>query len=351
MSRESDRILYLSGREVEFALRQIDPVAAVREALVLQARGETVLPAESHLAWTGPLGEHARSLSMPAYLGNGAGVAGVKVISANPANVGRGLPRASGIALIFDPDSGRPLAIMDAARISSLRTAAASAIAADCLAVPGAERLAIIGAGELGRAHLDLLTERLPRLGEVRLCDLRVERAAALAREVAPILDRRRIELRLHRSAERAMAGAQIVVAVTTATRGYIRLGWLETGALLLNVSLDDPLPEVIRGADRLIVDDWELVRTDARRLLGRLYRHGRLVGPDESVQLSTAEGWPRRVDAELGQVLTATRPGRERDDELIVFNPFGLAIEDLCIAGRVLGRAREKQLGVRLER
>lgn len=357
MTAVADPILYLSRREVELASRDIDPIAAVKGALELHARGETVLPAEAYLGWSNRTGESARSLSMPAYLGDGVGVAGVKVINANPANLDRGLPRASGLTLVFDPETGRPLAIMEAAYLSSLRTAAVTTIAAELLARPGSECLAIIGAGALGRVHLDLLTRRLPSLREVRVCDLRIERAAALARELAPALERGGIELKLHRSPQRAIAPAQIVVTVTTATSGYIRLSWLGAGTLLVNVSLDDPLPEVVMGADRLIVDDWNLVRADGRRLLGRLFRSGALIGPEDEApggaprRLGVGDGRRKRVDAELGQVVTGAREGRGRDDELIFVNPFGLAIEDICLGQRVLERARERRLGTQLPR
>jgi ornithine cyclodeaminase len=357
MSAAADRILYLSRREVEIACREIDPVAAVKQALELHAHGEAVLPHEAYLGWRTAHGETARSLSMPAYVGDGARVAGVKVINANQANVGRGLPRASGLSLLFDPETGRPRAIMEAAHLSSLRSAAVTAIAAELLATAGAERLALIGAGALGRAHLDLLARRLSNLREVRLCDLRVERAAALAAELAPLLERRGIELRLHRSPRKAIAAAEIVVPVTTATSGYIGLDWLSPGALLVNVSLDDPLPEVVIAADKLIVDDWELVRADRRRLLGRMFRSGSLAGPDGAARTETSDpvltdnGGKRRVDAELGEVLIGAREGRGRDDELIVVNPFGLAIEDICLAHHVLERAQGRGLGVPLER
>ena len=82
-------------------------------------------------------------------------------------------------------------------------------------------------------------------------------------------------------SAEGAIRPAQLIVPVTTTTTGYIALDWLQPGAILVNVSLDDPLPEVALRADRLFVDDWPLVRADSRRLLGRMYRAGQIEGPD----------------------------------------------------------------------
>src|SRR5207247_6559065 len=113
---------------------------------------------------------------------------------------------------------------------------------------------------------------------------------------------------------------ADLVVTVTTSTTGYVRHSWLEPGALVVNVSLDDLLPEVLLRADKLFVDDWSLVAADEHRLLGRLIREGTI----------------RAVDGELGELLGGSRPGRSRAEEIVVVNPFGLAIEDPAIANEV---------------
>lgn len=333
----ADSILYLNGREVARALEAIDIVEAVAAALAAHARGQTVLPAEAYLAWS-HAGETLRSLSMPGMVD---GRAGVKIINANPANPGRGLPRASGLTLLFDNETGRPLCIMEGARISCLRTAAVTALAADLLGAQPIERLAILGAGALARCHLELLPNRLPHLREIRLHDLASEGAAALAAGVAAAV--------VCDSAEQAIRGAQLVVPVTTATSGYIHYDWLEPGALLVNISLDDPLPEVVLRADKVFVDDWPLVAADERRLLGRMHRAGQIRGPDDNNALTTTPARP--IDGELGELLIGTREGRSRPDEIILVNPFGLAIEDVALADRVYREARRLGLGTALER
>lgn len=267
------------------------------------------------------------------------GCAGVKIINANPANPRRGLPRASGLTILFDPGSGRPVCILEAARISCLRTAAVTAIAADLLAAHPVERLALLGAGALARCHLQLLPPRLPQLREIRLHDLDAKRSARLAAETA---DARIV---VCASAEQAIRGAELVVPVTTTDSGYIRHDWLRPGALLVNISLDDPLPEVVLRADKLFVDDWTLVAADQHRLLGRMHRDGRIRGPHQP-----ANG-ARPVDGELGALLAGRCQGRSRPDETILVNPFGLAIEDLALAERVYRHARRRGLGSALER
>jgi ornithine cyclodeaminase/alanine dehydrogenase-like protein (mu-crystallin family) len=305
-------------------------VGAVADALAAHGRGETILPSEAYLGWEHD-GEPLRSLCMPARVDS---VPGVKVINANPANPARGLPRASGLTILFDSRTGRPVCIMEGGRISCLRTAAVTAIATELLAAPPIERLALIGAGALARCHLRLLRPRLLELREIRVYDLERERANALAADGSLVVCD---------SPEQAIRGADLIVTVTTTTTGYIRHAWLEPGALLVNVSLDDPLPEVVLRADMLFVDDWDLIAADDRRLLGRMLREGSICGPDQR--------GARAVDGELGQLLVSGRPGRSNRDEIILVNPFGLAIEDLAVAQHVHRYAIFSGLGTELER
>jgi ornithine cyclodeaminase/alanine dehydrogenase-like protein (mu-crystallin family) len=329
----ADPILYLSGREVARALEAIDVVGAVASALAAHARGEAVLPAEARLGWD-HAGETLRSLSMPAAV---EGSAGVKVINSNPANPVRGLPRASGLTVLFDAATGRPICILEAARISCLRTAAVTAIAADLLGSGPIERLALLGAGALARCHLELLPRRLGDVREVRLYDLDAELVAALAADIdgAVVCD----------SSEEAIRGADLVVPVTTTTSGYIRYAWLKRGSLLVNVSLDDPLPDVVMRTDKVFVDDWALIAADDRRLLGRMLRRGQIRGPKDPTDGS------RRVDGEIGEVLIGACAGRLRPDEIILVNPFGLAIEDIAVARQVHQQALRLGLGTTLAR
>ncbi len=325
-----DTMLYLSGDEVAAALERVDVVGTVAAALAAHGRGETILPAEAYLGWEHD-GETLRSLCMPASIDSAPGV---KIINANPANPARGLPRASGLTLLFEPGTARPLCLMEGARISCLRTAAVTAIASDLLAAVPLERLALIGAGALARCHLRLLPPRLPHLREIRVYDQDRERATTLAADRSLVVCE---------SAEETIRGAHLIVAVTTTTSPYIRYEWLRPGALLVNVSLDDALPEVFLNADKLFVDDINLIAADEHRLLGRMLRDGVIDRLD-------GEG-SRAIDGELGQLLANGHLGRSHPDEIIVVNPFGLAIEDIAIAKQVHEYAAASGLGTQLRR
>ncbi len=342
----ADRILYLCRQEVERACREIDSVAVIREVFRLHSAGETILPDEAYLGWSNDEGESVRSLNMPGYVGGSLRAAGTKIINGNIANPRRGLPRASGLTILYDSVSVRPVCIMEGAYISSLRTASVTALAAELLQGENITCLAIIGAGVLARAHITLLTERLPHLRHIRIFDVEGERVAALQRELAPVLTAKRVELQPVATAEEAIRPAQLIVPVTTTTTGYIQHDWLQPGSVLVNISLDDPLPEVVLKADVVIVDDWTLVRNDPRRLIGRMYREGKVTGPDDPL-----EAGKRRIDAQLGEIVDGSKPGRRGPQDIILVNPFGLAIEDVGLAACIYWAARDSGAGVWLER
>jgi ornithine cyclodeaminase len=340
-----DGILYLCQREVELVCGKIDSVAVMRDVFTLHGSNQTILPGEAYLSWTNEKGEQVRSLNMPGYVGGSFNMAGTKIINSNPGNFLRGLPRASGLILLYDTLSTRILCIMESAYISSLRTASVTALAIDLLKDREIERLAIIGAGVLAQAHIKLLVKRLPRLRQIRLFDLNRERVKALQHCVEPILQDSDVVIHPTSTAEEAIRAAQLIVPVTTTTEGYIHFSWLQPGALLVNVSLDDPMPDVIFKADKIIVDDWHLVKNDTRRLLGKMYRAGQVIGSDDSSEVAY-----RRIDAELGEVVLGKKAGRNNADEIILVNPFGLAIEDVALATHVYQKARELSLGVLLD-
>jgi ornithine cyclodeaminase len=365
MDNIRDEILYLCRREVMLACGEIDTVALMRDVFTLHGSNQTILPDEAYLPWTNEKGEQVRSLNMPGYAGGSINMSGTKIINSNPGNILRGLPRASGMILLYDTLSTRILCMMESAYISSLRTASVTAFAVDLLGGRAIESMAIIGAGVLAQAHIELLVKRLPQLRQIRLFDLDGERIEALQHRVAPILQGSCVLLHAVSTAEEAIRAAQLIVPVTTTTEGYIHFSWLQPGALLVNVSLDDPIPDVVFKADKILVDDWHLVKDDTRRLLGRMYRAGQITGPDDPPRSSESGAvgmglvpirdptspTPRRIDAQLGEVVLGKKAGREHADEIILVNPFGLAIEDVALASEVYRQACASNMGVFLER
>lgn len=346
MKSQDEFILYLSRQDVEKLCQQIDSTAVIREVFRLHALGQTQLPDEAYMGWANAEGEQVRSLNMPGYVGGAFQMAGTKIINGNPANPSRGLPRASGVTLLYDKTSVRVLTIMESAYISSLRTASVTMLSIDLLKGRDITSAAIIGAGVLAQAHIELLVKRVPSLQEIRLYDIEKARVDALVTQLASLLSEHSVKIRAISSDEEAIRHAQLVVPVTTTTVGYIPFEWIEPGALLVNISLDDFLPDVVLKADKVIVDDWKLVSDDPRRLLGKMYRQGQVTGPNDEATPGT-----RHIDAELSDIVLGTKKGRSSQNEIILVNPFGLAIEDVALATAVYQLALEQNIGVQLKR
>ena len=319
----------LTADDVSAVLGGLDPVAVVRDTLAAHARGETTLPDEAYLPWHTDSGAFARSLALPGAVWGERPAIGLKVINSSLGNPERGLPRAQGLTVLFDRETARPVALMPAAAISATRTAAYTALSVRLLAVPGVRRIAVLGCGALARVHVDLLRTRCPA-AEFVLHDVVPERAASLADEVGATTA----------EARAAVEGADVVVCTTTVTEGYIGLDWLAPGALVAHVSLDDLLPDAIAGADLLVVDDWDLVAADDRRVLGRMWRRGEVVGPGGE-RHDPAHTGGRAVDAAMADVVAGRHPGREAPEARIVSNPFGMGVLDVALAAEVLDGAR----------
>lgn len=346
-----DHILYLSRKEVEVACNHIDSVAVMRDVFRLHGSGQVILPDEAYLSWANDRDEQVRSLNMPAYVGGSLSIAGTKIINGNIANPSRGLPRASGLTLLFDSTSVRVNCVMEGAYLSSVRTACVTLLSAELFKGREIEQAAIIGAGALAQAHIEMLVKRLPHLRSLSIFDVDRKRIATLKANVASVLQAHEVKLGETLTAEEAIRAAQLIVPVTTTTTGYIQFDWLQRGSILVNLSLDDPLPEVVFKADKVIVDDWNLVKNDSRRLIGRMYRMGQIIGPGEPAGTAENGQQRRRIDAQLGEVVLGTSPGREHSDNIILVNPFGLAIEDIALAAHVYQAALELNMGVWLER
>jgi len=328
---------YLSTSDVERCLLEVDVVASVRGVLAAHHRGETIIPDEAYLAWPGE--SRARSINMPGYIGGPVPVAGTKIINANPANITTGRRRAAGLTVLFDLATAAPTVVMDAAPVSAARTAAVSTLAGELFA-DRPRRLCLLGCGTVGAAHVVMMSARLSTLAEVIVYDIDPSRAEAFVANSGS-----RLATNVATSAEAAVSGADLIIATTTATQSYIPRAWLGPGSVTVNVSLDDLDSDALLECDMLFVDDWHLVRSDQRRLLGRLAAEGRVSGPGDPPRAGA-----RRVDAELGAVIVGAHPGRTGADQVVVVNPFGVSIEDLGVAQAVAEIADRLGLGLPLE-
>lgn len=288
--------LTLDEADVRRLLRMEDLIPAMARALADLSAGRVVQPVRVVL----PITDHQGFFGiMPAY----AGALGAKLVSFYPNN--QGIPTHHALIVLFRPETGEPLAVIDGRLITEMRTAAASAVATQLLARRDAPVLAIIGSGVQARSHLEAL--RLVRsFREVRVWSPR--HAKAFAKEFG---------VQAVGSAEEAVRGAHVVTVATSATTPVLMGEWLSPGTHVNAVGATRPewreLDDATLGRARIFVDSKEA----AMRESGDIIAAG-------------------QVFAEIGDVITGARPGRTTADEVTLFKSVGVAVEDMVSADLV---------------
>ncbi|HYZ08463.1 MAG TPA: 2,3-diaminopropionate biosynthesis protein SbnB [Pseudonocardiaceae bacterium] len=295
------RILYLSRGDVAAAGGGHSDlyVQALRHALVSHAKGEVVQPLKPYLRAHGEQGHIAdRIIAMPAHLAD-PGVSGIKWIGSrhdNPTRVG--LPRASGVIVLNDPQTNYPIGILEASLISAWRTAAVTCIAAAHLARKDFTHIALVGCGVIGRTHVSALLQQFGHIGTVHLYDVNHDTAQRLAHDVTT--EHPAVATRVADSAEDAVRAGDLVAACTVTDRPYISFSWLGSGAFLSNVSIMDVHQDVFLHADKVVVDDWEQSNAKRRSSTSSYWRGS---SPTSSCTPSSVRWWP--ADGPAGRATT----------------------------------------------
>lgn len=322
--------LYLDHETVTELLPPLDEcVEIVGQGLAAHGRGDVVLPPKAHIMLDDRFNGHFNIL--PGYAGN-VDTAGVKVVGDYVDNHRHGLPSEIALLLLSDPRTGAPVALMDATRLTWLRTGAVTAIGARHLARADSRVVGHIGARGTALSNLLMLTGMFP-LEEIRINSARLETREALAREVTA---RTGVPARAVATAREAVQGADIVVEATRLAQPAVLIedAWLKPGACLIVygwvMAVDPRLPLAV---DKLVVDDWAQCQKGGQ--LYPLIADGRLTGD--------------HVHGEIGRIVAGRLAGRESAEERTMFWHRGFAISDIVLGHRVLERARAKGLGTAL--
>jgi alanine dehydrogenase len=302
-------VTVFSGDAVRQAVTPAAAYAAVRNAFVEHSTGRWTMQPKVYVA-NYPAGDFR---AMPAL---GGGYALLKWVTSFPGNPAKGLPTVSGLVLLSDAETGALVAVLDAAAVTALRTAAAGVLAAEVLGTRGVT--AVVGCGVNGAETVRLLAA----LGrETLVCDRDPARAAAVAQE--------------HGATAVPLDDALAADAVITVTPGQEILfipGALRRGQHVSLMGADGPgkaeiaTSELLRA--RLFCDDW-----------GQASHGGELAAA------VAADALTRDGVTELGEVLTGQAPGRQHDDDITLFDSTGLAIQDLAIAIAAFAKADELDL------
>ncbi|MEO8441785.1 MAG: ornithine cyclodeaminase family protein [Betaproteobacteria bacterium] len=318
--------LIFNRSDVERLLTLDECIAAVEDAFAQHARGKTSPP--------GVLGMHAPDGGFhikAALLTLDRPYFAAKTNSNFAQNGARhGLPTIQGVVVLCDADNGFPLAVMDSMSITALRTAAATAVAAKYLARNDCAVALVCGCGTQGKVQLRALCRvRKPR--QIYAFDQDAQKAAAFAAELSPELG---IPVTVAPELHAAVAQSNIVVTCTTAKRYFITRDMVKPGTFLAAAGADNPEKQEIEPAllasATVVVDILEQCAE-----IGDLHH-----------ALAAKVMTRTDVHAELGQVAAGIKPARQRDDEIIVFDSSGTALQDVAAAAAVYRRGIARQQG-----
>jgi len=317
----TDQLLYLSQADVgAVGLTMADVINALEDMFHEKGEGRVEMPPKPGIHTRPDAFIHA----MPAYI-PALESAGMKWVSGYPENQKLGLPYIAGLLILNDPETGIPLAVMDCVWITAKRTGAASAVAAKYLAHPDSEVVGILGCGVQGRSNLEALNVLFP-LKKVMAYDVNSqvqqsyveEMSEQFGLEVVPVEDPRQ-----------AVSGCDIVVTagpILKAPHATIKPGWFEGGAFASLVDFDSYWhPDAMKEADKFCTDDVPQLE------------HYKEVGYFQDIP---------PIHADLGELVTGKKPGRETPTERTMACNLGLALDDMATAPLIYRRAKEQGIG-----
>ena len=301
----------LSKKDVAGLLNMKEVINVLEEVFRNAAYGKTKMPPKAYLTL-----EHGDFRAMPASI---PGASGLKWVNVHPNNPLRGLPTVMAVLIFNDPDTGYPLAVMDATDITAYRTGASAAIASKYLARNNAHSLGIIGAGRQAYSQLEAHAE-LFKFDVILVYDVSQPAVERFVKYFSrfPV-----------RGAELTdAAAADIVCTLTPSREPYYKKDWLVPGVHINAIGADakgkEELETSILKLSKVVVDDI----------------HQASEGGEINVPVSQGIFKIEDIYATLCEVVAGKKPGRQNDKEITVFDSTGLAIEDIAVAELIYDKA-----------
>jgi len=323
-------ITYLNGHDVEkLALTDAEILAAVEEGLRAQGNGQTVIEPRMHLI---PESSDKGHFNVLRGVVKPLGLAGVKIVGDFVDNYKQGLPSEMAVLNLFDPETGMPKAIIDATAITEMRTGAITALGGKYLGRKGSKVLGHIGAR--GTAYWNVrLLDHFFDFEEIRVHSRRKESRDGFAEKLSRDLGKKVVATE---DWESCLKDADVIVEASRLPepKPMLLTSWIKKGAFVVPYgtmsAVELSLTDIM---DKMIVDDWGQCRKGLP--FGALRQHVDLGKLNED-----------NLHAELGQIVAGKKPGRERDDETILFWHRGLSLSDIALGHALLAKAAKQGLG-----
>lgn len=302
-------------QEIRNQITYPEAIAAMEKAFAAYSAGKAMVPPVMHLDVPENEGEvHIKSayvLGTPSYT--------IKIASGFYRNKERGLPLSGGMMLVFDSQTGYPLAfLLDNGYLTDFRTAAAGAVASKYLAPREVQQVAVIGAGMQGRMQVEALSF-VRKFKRVNVYDHRTTNVVRYINEMQGKIE---ADFQSAESVRDAVHGSQVVITATPSREALIDVTWIEPGTHITALGSDGPHkqeldPKILAKADRVIADSIEQCIK-----LGEIHH---------AVKLDLLKR--EDIDGELGQVISGAIPGRQSENEITVSDLTGVGVQDAFIA------------------
>lgn len=305
--------IILNKDAIKDLLKMSEVMKAVEQAFKDWAEGKASMPPKAYL-----LVNQGDFRAMPAAVPGGAGM---KWVNVHPQNPSRGLPTVMAIIIYNDPETGYPLAVMDATDITAYRTGATAAIASKYLARPDSHTLGIVGAGRQAYSQI---------LAHAEIFDLKLIRVFDLSKAAAERLLKAFPQYHVEECPLEETVASDIVCTLTPSRTPYLRKELVLPGTHINAIGADaegkEELDPAILKTATVVVDD--LRQASAAGEINVPVARG-LFSPDE-------------VYATLGEIIAGRKPGRKDKRAITVFDATGVAIEDIAVAKLIYERAKQ---------
>lgn len=362
------KFLYLSEPDmIKAGVKNMDQcVEAMEDLLVTLNKGDYVMagvnhnshgaqvifPDDSQFEGMPKNADDRRFMAMPAYLGGKYQMAGMKWYGSNCENKASGLPRSILMMMLNDKDTGAPLALMSANLVSCYRTGAIPGVGAKYLAGKDSETVTIIGPGVMGRTCLLAFLSVCPKITTVKVKG-RGQRSLHAFEEFVKKECPQIQQVIVCDSMEEAVKDSDIICVTSTAPVKeidfpYIAEDWVKKGALICLPSAARFDDDFLINRCKKVVDNYKLYEAWAEEFPYPSYEMVQIIGSKFTDYLH--EGRIQREDiVDIADIINKKHPGRESDDEIIVYSVGGMPVEDIAWGGTVYRNALKEGIGVEL--
>lgn len=362
------KFLYLSEPDmIKAGVKNMDQcVEAMEDLLVTLNKGDYVMAGVNHNSHGAQVifpddpqfegmpknADDRRFMAMPAYLGGKYQMAGMKWYGSNCENKASGLPRSILMMMLNDKDTGAPLALMSANLVSCYRTGAIPGVGAKYLARKDSETVTIIGPGVMGRTCLLAFLSVCPKITTVKVKG-RGQRSLHAFEEFVKKECPQIQQVIVCDSMEEAVKDSDIICVTSTAPVKeidfpYIAEDWVKKGALICLPSAARFDDDFLINRCKKVVDNYKLYEAWAEEFPYPSYEMVQIIGSKFTDYLH--EGRIQREDiVDIADIINKKHPGRENDDEIIVYSVGGMPVEDIAWGGTVYRNALKEGIGVEL--